>query len=116
MKGSQEQVLQCTTGQFDGAIAVLDPERSWVVSHNNNVPLACWDLELTSGRALFQAKWQRNSKHLPGVYAVRVQGQLPQDIIDDLEARGIKVKETAIHARRSGLDWLQADHRPFRHR
>lgn len=32
MKGSQDQVLQCTTGQFDGAIAILDPERSWVVS------------------------------------------------------------------------------------
>lgn len=49
-----------------------------------------------------QAKWQRNSKHLPGVYAVRVQGQLPQDIIDDLEARGIKVNPNKeFHSMRS---------------
>lgn len=32
MKGDSERVLECTTGTFDGVIAILDPERSWVVS------------------------------------------------------------------------------------
>lgn len=31
MKGSSERVLECTTGQFDGAIAMISPEQSWVV-------------------------------------------------------------------------------------
>ncbi|GAA6005044.1 hypothetical protein JCM11491_002319 [Sporobolomyces phaffii] len=67
MKGDSERVLMCTTGQFDGAIALIHPRDSWV------------------------AKWQRNAKHAAGVYAVRVTGQLPEEIIEDLEARGIKV-------------------------
>ncbi|GAA6061170.1 hypothetical protein JCM10212_005756 [Sporobolomyces blumeae] len=67
MKGDSERVMMCTTGQFDGTIALINPQESWV------------------------AKWQRNAKHLPGVYAVRVTGQLPEEIIEDLEARGIKV-------------------------
>ncbi|KAI5479809.1 transcription elongation factor SPT4 [Pseudohyphozyma bogoriensis] len=67
MKGSQDRVFDCTTAQFDGTIALMTPSKSWV------------------------AKWQRNDKHLPGVYAVRVTGQLPSEIVEDLEARGIKV-------------------------
>ncbi|ORY91499.1 Spt4/RpoE2 zinc finger-domain-containing protein [Leucosporidium creatinivorum] len=67
MKGSSDRVLECTTAQFDGTIALVSPKDSWV------------------------AKWQRNDKHTPGVYAVRVTGQLPDSIVDDLEARGVKV-------------------------
>lgn len=32
MKGDTERVLMCTTGQFDGTIALINPEESWVVS------------------------------------------------------------------------------------
>jgi transcription elongation factor SPT4 len=32
MKGSIDRVMECTTGQFDGAIAVIQPKESWVVS------------------------------------------------------------------------------------
>ncbi|KAK4695317.1 transcription elongation factor SPT4, partial [Phenoliferia sp. Uapishka_3] len=88
MKGSSERVMEVTTGQFDGTIALISPTKSWV------------------------AKWQRNDKHLPGVYAVRVSGTLPESTMyvsstrplttlnllnygvkpsEDLEARGIKV-------------------------
>ncbi|BGO90771.1 hypothetical protein NBRC10512_002849 [Rhodotorula toruloides] len=70
MKGDADRVLSCTTGQFDGVIAAINPEESWV------------------------AKWQRNDKHVPGVYAVRVTGQLPDEIVYDLEGRGI-----AVHSR-----------------
>ncbi|GAA5844074.1 hypothetical protein JCM9279_003723 [Rhodotorula babjevae] len=65
MKGDQDRVMTCTTAQFDGVIAMINPDESWV------------------------AKWQRNDKHAPGVYAVRVTGQLPDEIAEDLEGRGI---------------------------
>lgn len=32
MKGDADRVLSCTTGQFDGVIAAINPEESWVVS------------------------------------------------------------------------------------
>ncbi|KDE07939.1 transcription elongation factor SPT4 [Microbotryum lychnidis-dioicae p1A1 Lamole] len=67
MKGSSDRVVECTTTKFDGAIALINPRESWV------------------------AKWQRNDKHSPGVYAVRVTGQLPEQIVEDLEARGVTV-------------------------
>ncbi|GAA5897202.1 hypothetical protein JCM6882_001815 [Rhodosporidiobolus microsporus] len=67
LKGDSDRILMCTTGQFDGVIALIDPKESWV------------------------AKWQRNDKHHPGVYAVRVTGQLPEEIVEDLEARGVRV-------------------------
>lgn len=31
MKGDSERVLMCTTGQFDGTIALIHPKESWVV-------------------------------------------------------------------------------------
>ncbi|GAA6054126.1 hypothetical protein JCM3770_003208 [Rhodotorula araucariae] len=65
IKGDQDRVMMCTTAQFDGVVAMISPDESWV------------------------AKWQRNDKHVPGVYAVRVTGQLPDEIAEDLEARGI---------------------------
>ncbi|KAL8290044.1 hypothetical protein RQP46_002983 [Phenoliferia psychrophenolica] len=73
MKGSSERVMEVTTGQFDGTIALINPTKSWV------------------------AKWQRNDKHLPGVYAVRVQGTLPESTIEDLEARGVKVNSREMN-------------------
>ncbi|POY73681.1 hypothetical protein BMF94_3216 [Rhodotorula taiwanensis] len=68
MRGDADRVMSCTTAQFDGVIAMIRPDESWV------------------------AKWQRNEKHVPGVYAVRVTGQLPEEITEDLEARGITVQ------------------------
>ncbi|GAA5994249.1 transcription elongation factor SPT4 [Rhodotorula paludigena] len=67
MKGDQDRVMMCTTAQFDGLIAMINPDESWV------------------------AKWQRNDKHSPGVYAVRVTGSLPDEVAEDLEARGVTV-------------------------
>jgi transcription elongation factor SPT4 len=36
MKGDKDRVLECTTGTFDGLIAMVNPQDSWVVS---------WDLK-----------------------------------------------------------------------
>ena len=30
MKGSPDRIQACTTTHFDGSIAVVDPEKSWV--------------------------------------------------------------------------------------
>lgn len=32
MKGDKERVLECTTSAFDGLIAMVNPQDSWVVS------------------------------------------------------------------------------------
>ncbi|KII96066.1 hypothetical protein PLICRDRAFT_170646 [Plicaturopsis crispa FD-325 SS-3] len=68
MKGSQDRMGVCTTSYFDGIIAVVDPETSWV------------------------ARWQRTSKYVRGMYAVRVKGRVPEDVEAELEARGIKYR------------------------
>ncbi|KAI8349870.1 Spt4/RpoE2 zinc finger-domain-containing protein [Mortierella sp. GBAus27b] len=68
MKGHMDRVMDCTSQHFDGAIAVMQPSESWV------------------------AKWQRIDKFEKGIYAVQVQGRLPEDIEDDLESKGIKYR------------------------
>ncbi|GAC77081.1 hypothetical protein PANT_24d00032 [Moesziomyces antarcticus T-34] len=56
MQGSQDRVAECTTSNFDGMISMLRPDESWV------------------------AKWQRIEKRLPGLYAVKVVGRLPEGL------------------------------------
>uniref|UniRef100_A0A3P9NQL7 Transcription elongation factor SPT4 n=1 Tax=Poecilia reticulata TaxID=8081 RepID=A0A3P9NQL7_POERE len=53
MKGNREMVYECTSSSFDGVVAMMSPEDSWV------------------------AKWQRIGNCKPGVYAVSVTGRLP---------------------------------------
>uniref|UniRef100_A0A8C2AAB5 Transcription elongation factor SPT4 n=1 Tax=Cyprinus carpio TaxID=7962 RepID=A0A8C2AAB5_CYPCA len=53
MKGNREMVYECTSSSFDGVIAMMSSEDSWV------------------------AKWQRIGNFKPGVYAVTVTGRLP---------------------------------------
>ncbi|KAK2462271.1 hypothetical protein APHAL10511_005577 [Amanita phalloides] len=68
LKGSTERISTCTTTYFDGLITVIDPENSWV------------------------ARWQRTSKYVRGLYAVRVKGRIPDDVEAELESRGIKYR------------------------
>ncbi|KAF8629633.1 hypothetical protein AX15_003366 [Amanita polypyramis BW_CC] len=68
LKGSTDRITSCTTTYFDGLITVVDPENSWV------------------------ARWQRTSKYVRGVYAVRVKGRIPEDVEAELESRGIKYR------------------------
>nr|XP_025750211.1 transcription elongation factor SPT4-A-like [Callorhinus ursinus] len=74
MKGTREMVYDCTGSSFDGIIAMMSPEDSWV------------------------SKWQRVSNFKPGVYAVSVTGRLPQGIVRELKSRGVayKSRDTAI--------------------
>ncbi|KAI8366716.1 transcription initiation protein spt4 [Radiomyces spectabilis] len=65
MRGSMDRVAECTSSKFEGVIAMMQPQDSWV------------------------ARWQRIEKFTRGVYAIRVYGRLPEDAEDDLERRGI---------------------------
>ncbi|UKZ57889.1 transcription elongation factor spt4 [Trichoderma virens] len=59
--GSQDQIESCTSQVFEGLITLANPAKSWV------------------------AKWQRLDGYVPGVYAIKVSGQLPDEIRSSLE-------------------------------
>jgi transcription elongation factor SPT4 len=65
-QNSPENVADCTSANFNGVIALTDPEKSWV------------------------AKWQRLDKYVPGLYAVQVVGIVPPEVMSELANRGIK--------------------------
>ncbi|KAJ3073763.1 Transcription elongation factor SPT4 [Podochytrium sp. JEL0797] len=64
LQGSNKRVAECTSAQFDGIIGLTQPDQSWV------------------------ARWQRCDKFTPGLYAIRVSGSLPDDLIDDMKDKG----------------------------
>ncbi|KAK3737517.1 hypothetical protein QZH41_010629 [Actinostola sp. cb2023] len=74
LKNNKENILACTSPNFDGLISVISPEDSWV------------------------SKWQRIGMYnvfdnlVKGCYAVSVSGKLPGHVIRELKARGITHK------------------------
>ncbi|KAK7499151.1 hypothetical protein BaRGS_00009698 [Batillaria attramentaria] len=68
MKGNRDVVYDCTSSNFDGLIAMIGPEDSWV------------------------AKWQRIERFVRGCYAVSVTGRLPPGVARDLRSRGIEYR------------------------
>jgi len=65
MKGNREMVIDCTSTNFDGFIALTSPEESWV------------------------AKWQKINRKCMGIYAISVTGRLPAGIVRELKSRGV---------------------------
>ena len=65
MQGDREMVLQCTSANFDGMIAIMKPSESWA------------------------ARWQGIQNFVPGCYALRVRGTLPSEHIVTLEDNNI---------------------------
>lgn len=86
MVQDQSRVIACTTSRFDGLIAMIHPESSWVAKWNR------------IGESSFK---RRNSyivyhsvsflllilltfiiaeKRVPGLYAVKTSGQLPEEL------------------------------------
>jgi len=61
LAGSDEQVDNCTSSVFEGLITLAEPGKSWV------------------------AKWQRLDGYVKGVYATKVMGQLPEDLVSQME-------------------------------
>ncbi|KAH9628821.1 hypothetical protein HF086_004981 [Spodoptera exigua] len=62
LKNNKDNVYDCTSNNFDGMIAVMSPEDSWV------------------------CKWQH--RFCKGVYAISVSGRLPAGVIRDMKSRG----------------------------
>nr|CAG4641416.1 EOG090X0NWO [Eulimnadia texana] len=65
MKNNRDNVYDCTSSNFDGMIALMSPEDSWV------------------------AKWQRTNRKQKGVYAISVSGYLPASFVREMKSRGI---------------------------
>ncbi|KAL6849791.1 transcription elongation factor spt4 [Amphichorda felina] len=61
LQGSQDQIESCTSQVFEGVISLADPSKSWV------------------------AKWQRLDNYVPGMYAIKVSGQLSDETRSMLE-------------------------------
>jgi transcription elongation factor SPT4 len=61
LQGSSDQIESCTSQVFEGLISLANPTRSWV------------------------AKWQRLDGYVKGIYAIKVSGQLPDDVRTTIE-------------------------------
>ena len=68
LKSSAKRIQDCTSANFDGHIALINPASSWV------------------------AKWQRTGKFECGLYAIRVAGSLPEEVVDRLADAGIQYR------------------------
>lgn len=64
MKNSTDNVLDCTTDKYHGVIGLCDSKVSWV------------------------GKWQHMNGYAPGMYAITVEGELPESKILALERAG----------------------------
>ncbi len=56
LKNNRDRVFDCTSANFDGMMAIMDPTESWV------------------------ARWQRIDNCVRGMYAISVSGELPENI------------------------------------
>jgi transcription elongation factor SPT4 len=61
LQGSLDAIAECTSQVFEGLITLADPSKSWV------------------------AKWQRLDGYVKGVYATKVSGILPEEVVDTME-------------------------------
>lgn len=73
LQGNADGIQECTSQVYEGLITMADPGQSWV------------------------AKWQRLEGYVPGVYAVKVVGTLPSDILGNLSDSGIKYVPYVYH-------------------
>ena len=65
LRSNFDAVMECTSSNFDGMVALMHPEDSWV------------------------GRWQRINKCIPGMYAVSVSGKLPSYVVSELQSHGI---------------------------
>lgn len=89
MKGSESRTRACTSAQFDGTIAVIDPETSWVARWQRTCACA---LALAVALSESQVSLNLAAKYVRGIYAVRVLGHVPDDVEAELDNRGFKYR------------------------
>ena len=68
-RDDKERMELVTSPKHEGRIAVMRPDKSWV------------------------AKWQRVGDFVGGLYAAKVQGTLPEDIVEDLANDGVTYRK-----------------------
>jgi transcription elongation factor SPT4 len=90
MTNNSERIASCTTTYFDGVIAVVDPEASWVARWQRTCAF-CLFVHCYFGPCLL-IRWFDVAKYVRGMYAVRVKGRIPEDVEAELESRGIKYR------------------------
>ncbi|KAI6122657.1 transcription elongation factor SPT4, partial [Pisolithus croceorrhizus] len=93
VRGSTDRISVCTTTYFDGIIAVIDPESSWVarwqrMSEFLVLHLAWSPSLLTESLFLFS---RVEAKYVRGIHVVRVK-RVPEGIEVELKSRGIKYR------------------------
>lgn len=66
----QDRVNSCTTATFDGVVAMMKPDDSWI------------------------ARWEGISRNLPGVYAMKLTGEMPPQIRQFLHDKRISCRAT----------------------
>lgn len=74
----QDFAQSCTTPNFSGMVAVMEPTRSWV---------AKWQRIRMSQNCTGKSHFSENKK--PGCYALLVHGRLGGDMINYLQEQGI---------------------------
>ncbi|VDH95354.1 transcription elongation factor SPT4, partial [Mytilus galloprovincialis] len=65
LKNNRTAVYDCTSSNFDGFVALMDPKDSWV------------------------AKWQRAGGFVKGCYAISVTGRLPPGVVRSIKQKGV---------------------------
>lgn len=86
MKKNKDRVMDCTSNNFDGMIAVMSPEDSWVCKWQRiSKPFCSCNCSciLTFALIMFADRFCK------GVYAISVSGKLPNSITRDMKSRGI---------------------------
>lgn len=82
MMQDTEQVIRCTTSNYDGLIALIKPEESWVAKWQRIGTFSSPVLFATSLLLTYFSfpSSCRAEKRVPGLYAVKTEGNLPQDL------------------------------------
>jgi len=65
MRDNPEKIAGCTTVQFEGLMAMTVPEKSWV------------------------ARWQFVPQFIPGIYALKVKGEVSEETAHELQDAGL---------------------------
>jgi transcription elongation factor SPT4 len=78
MAGENDKVHECTTAYFEGSVALIQPGGSWV------------------------ARWQRIVTYVPGLYALAMQGRLPDDMLELCDSYGYEVVSSIKNLQASG--------------
>lgn len=72
LRHNRDKVFECTSANFDGMIAMMDPTDSWV------------------------SKWQRLEHCARGMYAISVSGDLPEAIKRTLREKNVMYRSRDV--------------------